>query len=45
MADEDLPVITESEWNAQFGGGNSSREEDIPVITESEWNKNFASLV
>ena len=34
MSDENLPVITESEWNRQFGGGT-----DLPVITESEFNK------
>lgn len=36
--DEDLPVITESEYNAMFGGTS----DDIPTITESEYNQMFA---
>lgn len=30
---DDIPTITESEYNAQMGGGD-----DIPTITESEYN-------
>lgn len=36
MADENLPTITESQWNSQFN------DTDIPVVTESQWNTKFA---
>lgn len=35
---DDIPTITESEYNAQLGGG-----EDIPTITESEYNSLYSS--
>lgn len=40
MADEDLPVISESQWSANFGGGG----DDLPTINESDFLKIAAPL-
>lgn len=37
MADEDLPIISESAFNQQFGGG-LGEDSDLPVISESQFN-------
>lgn len=41
MADEDLPVISESQWSANFGGGG----DDLPTINESDFLKMAAPLI
>lgn len=37
--DEEIPTISESEYNQLIGSVGSSVSEDIPTITESEFNK------
>lgn len=50
--DENLPIITESAFNSQFGGtdlgtiglsSNNAIQEDLPVIKESEFNSMASS--
>lgn len=38
MADEDLPVMSESQWASAFGGGG---DEDLPTIKESDFSQMF----
>lgn len=42
MSDEDLPIMTESQYNAAVASGGvgiTSSDDDLPTITESEFNK------
>lgn len=37
MADDDLPVMSESQWASTFGGG----DDDLPTVNESDFNQMF----